>query len=116
MFVSWKCSGRHMEGQERIRVWPEEMRVNLALSMMAQSCSGPVFPQSYLQPRPWSNARGHVCARQASRGWCQWNHSRDLREEASFIRIMSRARKSLRFLYSSDPQIPGYFLPHLTTE
>lgn len=58
MFVSWKCSGRHMEGQERIRVWPGRCVSTSPLSMMAQSCSGPVFPQSYLQPQPWSNAKG----------------------------------------------------------
>lgn len=58
MFVSWKCSGRQMEGQERIRVWPGRCMSTSPLSTMAQSCSGPVFAQSYLQPQPRSSAKG----------------------------------------------------------
>lgn len=58
MFGSWKCSGRQMEGQGRIRVWPAGCVSTSLLSTMAQSCSGPVFPQSSLQPRPRSKAKG----------------------------------------------------------
>lgn len=56
------CPGSAVEGRWRGRKGSEFglggcVSTSL-LSTMAQSCSGPVFPQSYLQPRPWSKAKG----------------------------------------------------------
>lgn len=65
MFVSWKCSGRQMEGQERIRVWPGGLRVNLPAKHNGPELLWACLPTVLPAAPTVVQSKGHMSARQA---------------------------------------------------